>query len=138
MKRLLAIVVAICIFTVTNSATVDAQHVPDVPAQRKAFVLEVKKQVEKDAKTHPKNRMMVNFRDGTKAVGRIRDAHGDDFVLEQGGKKPDRTIAYSDLANAPTQITPMAEKIAEYTGLSIMFIICFPFILFLILTGQRD
>ena len=138
MKKLLVIVVGLGVLTTYVSAVVDAQRAPETPVQRRAFVLDVKKQVEKDAKTHPKNRILVRFRDGTKAVGRIGEVHGSDFVLEQGGKKPNRTISYDELTNAPTQITPLAEKIAEYTGLGILFVICFPLILLLLATGQTD
>jgi hypothetical protein len=138
MKRFLIAAVVVGMFTAGVSAPADAQRVPETPVQRAAFVLGVKKQVEKDAIAHPKNRVLVQFRDGTKAVGRIREAREGDFVLAQGGKKPDRTIAYADVIHAPNVVAPLGERIAEYTVLGIVFVICFPFILLMILTGQGD
>jgi hypothetical protein len=82
--------------------------------------------------------MLITFLDGTQAAGRIQEVHESDFVLKQDTGFPARTIAYSEIDMPPRHLTPIAEKIAEDTGLTILCIICSPLILLMMLTGATD
>lgn len=137
-KRLLAIVVAVGMIAANVGSPVFGQRTPATPEQRERRALQIKSWVEADAKTHPKWRMLTIFRDGTQAAGRIQEVHENDFVLKQDGGFPARTIAYSEIDMPPQHLQPMAEKIAKFTGCTVLVIIFFPLIVLMGLTGGWD
>ena len=138
MKRLLAIVVAVGVFAIYVTSPAFGQGAANNLSETERHALEMKSWVKSDAISHPKWRVLISFRDGTQAAGRIREVHENDFVLAQSGNFPSRTIAYSELAIPPRRIQPMAEKIAEYTGCTILVIVFFPLLVFMGLTGDWD
>jgi hypothetical protein len=138
MKRLFAIMVAVGVIGMSAASPTIGQRTPATPEQRERRALQIKNWVEADAKAHPKWRMLITFRDGTQAAGRIQDVHENDFVLKQDDGFPARTIAYSEIDIPPQHLTPMAEKIAEYTGCTILVVIFFPLIVLMGLTGGWD
>jgi len=129
MKRLLAVVVAVAVFATCVMQPVLGQDAANVTPQRKAYVLSLKTQIKQDVERHPQSRVLIEIMGGPKVVGRIREVHDDNFVLDPGGKQAPRTIAYAELMGPPRRVPPMAEKIAKDTGFWAVFIICSPIIL---------
>jgi hypothetical protein len=138
MKKLFAIAFAVGMLATFITGSAFGQDTPEIAARKKSQALRIKTAVKRDAATQPKHRMLIRFRDGTKIVGRIREVHEDDFVVEMAGNQPVRTIAYTELAKAPERYTPLAAKIAEDAGLGVLLVILSPLILILGVTGAWD
>ena len=138
MRRLIAIVVLVGVFAMAAISPAFGQGTPGKFSETERHALQIKSRVGADAKAHPKWRMLIIFQDGTQAAGRIREVHENDFILKQDGNFPARTIAYSELGMPPKHLQPMAEKIAEYTGCTILVVIFFPLIVLMGLTGGWD
>jgi hypothetical protein len=134
-KRFLAIVVAVGVIAMSMASSTFGQGTKVTPEQMERRAQQIKNWVQTDAKAHPNWRMLIIFRDGTQAAGRIQEVHENDFVLKQDDGFPARTIGYSEIDMPPQHLTPMAEKIAEYTGCTILVAVFFPLMLLMLLTG---
>jgi hypothetical protein len=137
MKRLLTVLIVVGVLATIATRPAFSQDTQDASAQRDASVKRLKARVKYDATYYPKDRALVHLRDGSKAVGRIREVHDEDFILEMGANQPPRTIAYTELASAPERYTPMAEKIAEDTGLGALMIILSPLLVLAFALGWQ-
>lgn len=138
MKRLFAIVVAVGMFFTYASSPALAQEAPQVAARGQSPAAQIKTAVKLQAMSNPRHRTLLRLRDGSRLIGRIREVREKDFVFEPVGNQPPRVIAYTELAKAPVRYMPLAEKIAEETGLCVVIVILSPLILLLGITGAWD
>jgi hypothetical protein len=137
MKRLLTVLIVVGVFATIATRPAFSQDTQDASAQRDAFVKRLKAAVKYNATYNPRDQLLIHLRDGSKVVGRIREVHDEDFILEMGANQSPRTIAYTDLASAPERYTPMAEKIAEDTALGALMIILSPLLVLAFALGWQ-
>ena len=135
MKELIVVFMAVIVAGTCAALPAVGQGSPDNLSEPERYALAMKSWVKRDAESHPKWRELIRLQNGSSVIGRIREARENDFVLEPYGDKPSRTIAYSDVAAPPKRVQPLAEKIAERTGMGILYVIFFPVIVIWGITG---
>ena len=138
MRKLLSIVVVFGTIAATLSSPAFAQDAAANSSASAQFVRIVKSSLKENLEKHPRDRVLVKFRDGSRATGRVGDIHDDDFVLKPGKNLPPRTVAYSELASAPERIQPKYEKVLLWVGLSPFVVICLPLMLLVAALGIPD
>jgi|SRR5882724_4083430 len=138
MKRLLSIVAAIGLIAAALSSAALAQDATSISPERARFARAVKTSLKEDLERHPRDRVLVRFRDGSLASGHIGEIHDDNFMLKLSKNLPPRTVTYAELAVAPERIQPKYEKILLWVGLSPLLVICLPLMLLAAALGVPD
>jgi hypothetical protein len=130
--------VAVGIIAAALSSAAFAQDVTGNSSGSAQFVRIVKMSLKENLEKHPRDRVLIRFRDGSRAFGHVGEIRDDDFVLKPAKNLPPRSIAYAELAAAPERIQPKYEKILLWAGLSPLVVICLPLMLLVAALGIPD